>query len=54
MSIKVQLEEAKLAGGKYNRETSRRQGGATRFSPVLDAESEREEKLTQVATSPVV
>jgi len=54
VSIKVQLEEAKLAGGKYNRETSRRQGGATRFSPVLDAESERDEKLTQVATSPVV
>ncbi len=54
VSIKVQLEEAKLAGGKYNRDTNRRQGGATRFSPVLDAESERGEKLTQVATSPVV
>jgi 5,5'-dehydrodivanillate O-demethylase len=51
VSIKVRLEEAKLAGGKYNQKIGRRQGGATRFSPVLDDESKRGEKLTQVPTS---
>ena len=51
VSIKVKLEEAKLAGGKYNLNGNRRQGGATRFSPVLDDETKRSEKLTQVPTS---
>jgi 5,5'-dehydrodivanillate O-demethylase len=47
--IKLRLEEAKLAGGSY-RPGPRRQGGATKYSPILDEEEARQEKLTQVQT----
>lgn len=38
--VKLRLEEAKLAGGKF-RPGYRRQGGATKYSPVLDEEEAR-------------
>jgi 5,5'-dehydrodivanillate O-demethylase len=49
--IKLQLEEAKLAGGRF-RHGFRRQGGATKYSPILNEEEKRAEKITEVLAVP--
>jgi hypothetical protein len=47
--ISLKLEEAKLAGGRFHRRPSR-QGGATKYSPILDEETERAAKITRIPT----
>ena len=45
--IELALEKSKLADWKYN---PSRQAGVTKYSPVLEDEARREDKLTQVPT----